>query len=575
MSSVLPQGSRDADEPLRPADPPSGQAPGRPSAGQRADPSRARLALVPGILPRAVVHLAVWAPFAWAVAYLLGRGWRPVSDASAIALRSWDILTAHAPLVGQATRLGQGVFDPGPLEYWLLTVPEHLDPGHGLAWGAALWCMVAGSVAIEASWSVAGLAGGLAAGGVALGTVAWMPGIALQPFWNPWFGVMFLIAAVAVAWAVLSGRRRWWPVLVVTASVAAQAHLLFAVIAVALAMLGLVVGGTDSVRQHTGYRWAWTGLAAGVICWSAPFYQQFTSRSGNLTALLHGQSAGGQRTGLTFGLRAVAGAAGLPPLWRTPLQSLLDLNAIGAGSAVLGAVILAALAALLVLAVRPLRSRRLAALAGIALTACLGSVVTYAGISVRSIPAAPSPLNSLNYLMILLLPVGLLCWLTVAAAITLAAARAARRTTTAPRITTAPRVTTGRGARIVGLLAIAGLAAGASLAASGTAHEFPGVTDARYARVVAISAQQIRQRIPDQPVAITISSPDLGYRKRRLLLGLAYVLTTWGYSPRLSQFGSELGATYVMRPGLRITRVRITLRPGTVLIAISPARSPA
>jgi hypothetical protein len=125
------------------------------------------------------------------------------------------------------------------------------------------------------------------------------------------------------------------------------------------------------------------------------------------------------------------------------------------------------------------------------------------------------------------------------------------------------------------MLAVAGLAAGASLAASGTAHEFPGVTDARYARVVAMSASQIRQRIPEQPIAITIASPDLGYRKRRLLLGLAYVLTTWGYSPRLSQFGSELGAGFVMRPGLRITRVRITLEPSGVLIAITPARSAA
>jgi hypothetical protein len=138
---------------------------------------------------------------------------------------------------------------------------------------------------------------------------------------------------------------------------------------------------------------------------------------------------------------------------------------------------------------------------------------------------------------------------------------------------TASQAPAGRGTRIIELLAMADLAAGASLAASGSAHEFTGVTDARYAHVVEISAQQIRQRIPDQPITITVSSPNLGYRKRRLLFGLAYVLTTWGYSPRLSQFGPELGTAYVLRPGLRITRVRITPRTGDVLIAITPARS--
>ena len=582
MSSVPPQICGDSAEPS----PPSGPAASRSAARKGLDPSRIRFATGCDAPFRMAAHLAVWAPFAWALTYLLGHGWRPVADASAIALRSWNVLTAHAPMVGQATRLGQGVFDPGPLEYWLLTVPEHLDPSHGLAWGAALWCMVAASVTIEAAWSVAGALGGVVAGGITLGTIAWMPGIALQPFWNPWFGVMFLLAALAAGWAVMSGHRRLWPALVATASVAAQAHLLFALIAVTLAVLGLVVGLADSVRQRAGFRWAWVGLAAGLICWSAPMYQQFTSRAGNLTALLHGQSASGQRTGLGFGLRAVAGSVDLPPLWRTPLQSLLNLNTIGARSAVHGALILAALAALaavLALTIRALRSRRLAALAWVALVACLGSVVTYANISVRSIPAAPNPLNTLNYLMIVLLPVGLLCWLTIATAIMLGAERSLRRAATSAAASmravtvraAASRLVAWRGTQVLGLLAIAGLAAGVSLTAAGSAHEFPGVADAPYARVVAVAARQISQRIPEQPIAITVSSPDPGYRKRRVLLGLAYVLTTLGYSPRLSQFGDELGAAYVMQPGLRITQVQITLGPSGAAITITPGRPSA
>ncbi len=128
--------------------------------GPAADRRRAARASLLGIrlrgasgrtVSRVVAHLAAWMPFLWALRYLWVHDWQPVSDASAVALRSWDVLTTHAPLVGQATRLGAGIFDPGPLEYWLLTVPEHLDPTHGLAWGSALWAMAAASVAIEAA----------------------------------------------------------------------------------------------------------------------------------------------------------------------------------------------------------------------------------------------------------------------------------------------------------------------------------------------------------------------------------------------------------------------------------------
>ena len=87
-------------------------------------------------------------------ARLVHAGWMPTGDDAAIALRSWNSLTAHGPLVGQATRLAHGVFDPGPLEYWLLAIPVHISPNHGVLWGAAICCMAACSLAIEAAWAV-------------------------------------------------------------------------------------------------------------------------------------------------------------------------------------------------------------------------------------------------------------------------------------------------------------------------------------------------------------------------------------------------------------------------------------
>ncbi|HEX9355912.1 MAG TPA: hypothetical protein VF933_19080, partial [Streptosporangiaceae bacterium] len=255
------------------------------------------------IVLRVVAHLAAWLPFVAGAVRLIRDGWRPVGDEAAIALRSWNSLTAHGPMVGQATRLAHGVFDPGPLEYWLLAIPVHLDTAHGVLWGAVICCLVACSLAIEAAWSVLGAAGGLCASGFIIGLVMWTPDITAPPSWNPWFGVVFFTAALAAAWAVMSGRRGWWPGLVVTASIAAQSHLMFTVPSGVLAVLALIVGLADTIRARSRYWWVLIGLVAGAACWSAPLIQQFTSRNGNLGLLFSSTgTTTGTRTGGAFSL---------------------------------------------------------------------------------------------------------------------------------------------------------------------------------------------------------------------------------------------------------------------------------
>lgn len=538
---------------------------------------RARTALGRAVALRAAAHLAAWAPFIVAAVRLVQDGWRPVSDAASIALRSWDVLGAHGPLVGQATRLANGVYDPGPLQYWLLAVPVHLDPPHGLVWGGALWCMLAASLTIEAAWSVAAEIGAVLASGVILATVAWMPGVALQPYWNPWFGVMFLFAALAAGWAVMSGRRSWWPVLVIAASVAAQAHLMFAIVSAALALVALAVGLADSARDRAGYRWAVVGLVAGAACWAAPVIQQLTGRAGNLTALIHSEATAGHQTGLAFGLKALAGAAGPPPLWWTPLQSLLDLHVIERRSAWFGAVTLAVTVAALIAAIRPLRSRRLAALAGVSLVASLGSLAMYAGIGTASIPAAPTTLNTVNYLMILLLPVGVLSWLTVAAALVLTGLDVLGRDQ-APAASPGSRggepaaAATGTAARwavsAVAFAALAFLALASSLMVSHDGRQFPGVADLQVVRAVDAASSQIERQLPHQPVALSVASPDASYHQRRLLLGLAWVLRTRGYRPEIAGIGWELGRPYIFR-GQPIAHVRVLVNGASVSVNVT------
>src|ERR1035437_6606806 len=74
----------------------------------------------------------------------MARGWRALDDDATISLRSYQVLSLHPPLLGQFSTVSYGtghlLFDPGPLLYWLLAIPVHIDPAQGGLWGGALCC---------------------------------------------------------------------------------------------------------------------------------------------------------------------------------------------------------------------------------------------------------------------------------------------------------------------------------------------------------------------------------------------------------------------------------------------------
>jgi len=369
--------------------------------------------------------VACWLPFIIGPVRLVQHGWHPIGDEAAIALRSWNALTNHGPLVGQATRLAHGVFDPGPLEYWLLSIPVHLNPVYGVLWGGAFWCIVACSLVIEAAWAVRGEIAGLAASGLILVLLLWMPAVALPASWNPWFGMMFFLAALAAAWAVIAGHRRWWPVLVITASVAAQAHLMFTLGSAALVLLALIVGVADAIRARAGYWWVLIGLLAGAGCWSAPAFQQFAMPDGNIAALINstGSSDNGARTGASFGLKALTSAIQPIPLWwKAAQQPLVIFDQISVRSSGYAVAVLILLAVVGIAAIWPLRCRWLAALAAVTLLLSLAALATYS-----SVPVHYTSLHTLNYLIVMVFPVGALSWLVIGSGVALTILLAAGR----------------------------------------------------------------------------------------------------------------------------------------------------
>jgi GrpB protein len=469
---------------------------------------------------RVAAHAASWIPFLTAVAASMRGTWRVVGDGAGIALQSWNA-TAHTSLVGQATQLGHGLHDPGPLQYWLLAIPVHIDPVRGVLWGAALWCMAAASLAIEAAWSILGEIGGLLASGTILAMVAWRPLLVAEPYWNPCFAAMFFLAALAAGWAVMSGRRWWWPVLVITASVAAQAHLMFAIASATLVLLALIVGLVDAFRAKTGYQWAITGLIVGAGCWAAPFVQQFTSRVGNLTALVHGQGAR-QHAGLIFALKT------LTAFTQPPSPGSLGLNGlIQTRSALFAVAILVVTAAAMLVAVFQLHSRILASLAAISLLASGAALVTFSRIPVEG-------LGRHRYLLLAMFPVGLLIWLTVGSAFVLTGRQVIKRMRAPKARRVGPHdgqqgpagawtrwAVHGAGAAAVPLIVLASVP-GVVQPTQG----FPG--DASCAGMVSVATRLIEQARPGQQIALSVvaaNKPD----HYRLTLGLVWALTGDGY----------------------------------------------
>jgi len=528
---------------------------------------------------RGAAHLVTWLPFIYGAASSVWNGWRPVSDTAGIALRSWNAIYLNGPQVGQATRLARGVYDLGPLQYWLLTVPVHLDPAHGVLWGAALWCMVACSLTIEAAWSVSGQFGGLVAAAAILGVILWIPAITGLPCWNPWFGMMFFLASFAAAWAVIAGNRRWWPVLMVTASIAAQAHLMFAVAAAALVFVALVAGLAETFRARASYRWALAGILAGLACWAVPLIQQFTARTGNLSALLDSQHKSGPTAGLSFGLKAVAAAVQPPPVWWSRLSSLPGLSVVDGRAAAVGVAVLGLTAVVLAVAIRPLRSRWAAALAGLGLLASVTTVISYSSLPVSNISTTNTAFNSLNYVLAPMYPDGVLTWLAMGSVLVLAGRRVISRAraraavpagggggpAAEPAIPAAHWAVPTTGFAVVlviVLISMAGIKFGQGSSSSDA--------DSPYIHAVNAASQKIEQKLPGQPIRLTVVAPDAHYR-RRVTFGLAYVLTTAGYRPQVSwNYAWQLGPGYGPH-STKIPRVMVYQRGNGVAVYVRKA----
>jgi len=367
---------------------------------------------------RVVCHLVVELPLVVFGIVELAKGWRPLFDNADLALRSFQVFSLRSPLVGHQMAVSVGsraVFGPGPLQSWILAGPVRIDPAQGALWGAVLAAVVAAALAIEAGWAVGRWRGAATVAGGFLAFALVRPEVVLDPVWNVWFAVIFLVATFCTALAVATGRLRWWPVTVVVASVVVQCQAAYMPPAVALCLAAPVLGLVARRRASgNGLGWLAAGLGAGAVVWAAPFAQELTHRPGNLT-LLARAAGSGSSIGTTWAFRALGGATRMPPNWVHPLPTggglaqFYGVAGLVSGPEWWGLAVLVLLAMIGAVAARTGR-RTLAVLSVLTLVLAVGGVVT-----VASIPM--SQFLVLGYLGAVLATVGLAVWVTLAWAI--------------------------------------------------------------------------------------------------------------------------------------------------------------
>lgn len=343
----------------------------------------------------------------------LADGWLPLGDDALIAVRAYDVLSTHPPLVGPLSAssllIGEPVLSPGPMLFWLVALPARLGP--------AAPALVMGVVNTSAVMGVVALArrrGGSAfmfAAGAALALMcASLDAQTLHDVWGPAAGLLPFTLLIFLAWSVAAGEHRLLPLAAVVASFVAQTHLTYGL--PAAAMLLVAAGFLLTGRHAVSRRW-WLATAAVLLaCWSLPLVEEAAHRPGNLERVVQAATASGSRLGAAAGWHSVTRTAGVPPWWlggpRDGFGRLADVSyAPGAGSVGAAVLLLAVLAAVAVAARRAGR-RELAAAALLALT-----LLVCVDLVTATTPTSHGLFGVVGYTLWWASPAGMFAWLVL------------------------------------------------------------------------------------------------------------------------------------------------------------------
>lgn len=432
--------------------------------------------------------------------------WVALGDDGVIAVKAFDVFSAHSPLLGQYSNssgvTGQELHSLGPMLYWLLAVPVHL-------FGYAAPAVTMGLVNTACVIGVVLLArrrGGPALMIATAVAVALMSGSfaaeVLHDVWNPAAALMPFTLLIFLAWSLACGEHRLLPVTVLVASFVAQCHMTYVLPALgmlAVATVGLIVTrrSTDPGRREPLRRWAIAAVAVAAVSWSAPLLDQAIHRPGNFVVLARTATSHQKTLGAAAGGRAVVRAVGIPPWWLRPAPDpvpRLGELAGGKGSRPPGAFAIATtvliLGAVLALGIAAVRRRRHDVAAALAVSLVLCATLALA---VASTPLKDNLFLSVGYTSWWGAPAGMFVWLALGwSALVLFPFR---RTT---------------GLRVPAWATAAGLGAAAVVASVVAANAGPDPLSSDFRPVRAIIARIDAQVPRDRPVFVDSASTYAG-----------------------------------------------------------------
>ena len=505
----------------------------------------------------------------------MARGWRPLFDNAAIALRSYQVFSRHSPLVGHQVDLhltSQPVYSLGPLENWLLAVPVHLDPKQGALWGAVIFAVIGVTLAIEAAWSAARWWGAVIVATSVLVLFSVRGDVIVDLVWNPWFGVIWLYTTMASSWAVATGRLRWWPVALVSASIVAQCHEVFAPPAIAVCLTAPVLGVIvrRSRGERVGLGWLGAGAAAGVVSWIAPLVQQLTHHPGNFTVLWRVAHQRGAKIGVTQALGALGGASRLVPKWlhAPPLHGAFA-SVVYVANTFVGAQwwAVTTLVLLAVITVCALVTRRhlLAGSAALSLVAALGTVG-----AIASVPSAQ--VLTFGYVDVMLIPVGTAVWLTLAWALVEVVRPVLQRALSQglPSVRKRAQAVADHLAMLAGVTMVTvlfGWSISSGLTLVGT--NAPTIGGWAAVRATDIGVSAVARVAHRTPFRLELAEPSNNYRFA-VVTGMAYLLKTEGFQPL---FIGLAATTFGQgRPNMPVVLVHVPATGDRVSASVRPSR---
>jgi hypothetical protein len=368
------------------------------------------------------VGLIAAIPVLVSVARTVLDGWTPVLDDAVMATRSFDVFSAHSPLVGaysdaMVARVGP-VYGPGPMLFWLLAFQTRFLGD----WALPVTMGVVNTASIVGVVALARRRGGrvlMFASALAMAAMLRsLPQATLHEIDNSRAGVLAFMLLLFLAWSVACGEYRLLPLTVLVASFVVQVHFSLGLPGLAVFLVGLAglvrflatsrsAGAVELASDRR--RWSLGALVVALVCWSAPLLDQLLHSPGNFVRIWQTATAQQPTAGVTFGWRALASAIGVVPRWLRSYSSvgveLRDVAFPPSAVAVVSTVLI--LGALLIVGAVGLRRRRADVVAAAALALAVSAALVVATASL------PAPLILREYALRWSSPAGMFCWLVL------------------------------------------------------------------------------------------------------------------------------------------------------------------